>query len=105
MRIPPRFESHDAKNKVCKLRKAFYDFKQSPQAWFGRFTQVMISLGYKQSQFIEHFFDGKLTLLPVYVDDMIIVGLQVANVTKELPSARFRDLIGKLGMIYINLPT
>ncbi|RDX96277.1 Copia protein, partial [Mucuna pruriens] len=50
-----------------------------PRAWFERFAQIMISLGYKQSQgdhtlFIKHSPDGKLTLLLVYVDDMIIIG-------------------------------
>ncbi|RDY11178.1 hypothetical protein CR513_04190, partial [Mucuna pruriens] len=44
MEIPPRFYSHNEKNK-------------SPRAWFGRFAQVMISLRYKQSQ-----------------DDMIVIG-------------------------------
>ncbi|RDX71963.1 hypothetical protein CR513_48619, partial [Mucuna pruriens] len=64
MEISPRFYSHNEKNK-------------SPQAWFGRFTQVMISLAYRQSQgdhtlFIKHSPNGKLTLLLVYVDDMIV---------------------------------
>ena len=58
---------------------ALYGFKQSPRAWFGRFAQAMVSLGYKQSQgdhtpFIKHSQDGKLTLLLVYVDDIIIAG-------------------------------
>ena len=65
--------------KVCRLKKALYGLKQSPRAWFGRFTQAMVSLGYKQSQgdhtlFIKHSQDGKLTLLLVYVDDIIITG-------------------------------
>jgi len=39
----------------------------------------MVSLGYQQSQgdhtlFIKHSLNGKLTLLLVYVDDMIIIG-------------------------------
>jgi len=39
----------------------------------------MVSLGYKQSQgnntlFIKHFITGKLILLLVYVNDMIIAG-------------------------------
>ena len=47
--------------------------------WFGRFTQAMVSLGYRQSQsdhtmFIKHSLNGKLILLLVYVDDMIITG-------------------------------
>ena len=54
-------------------------FKQSHRTWSRRFTQTMVSLGYRQSQgdhtlFIKHSQDGKLTLLLVYVDDMIIAG-------------------------------
>jgi len=56
-----------------------YALKQSPRAWFERFTKAMVSSGYKQSQgdhtlFIKHFVIGKLTLLLIYVEDMIIAG-------------------------------
>ncbi|RDX62727.1 Copia protein, partial [Mucuna pruriens] len=65
MEIPPGFYSHNEKNKVCRLKKALYGLKQSPRAWFGRFAQVMISLGYMQSQgdhtlFIKHAPDGSV---------------------------------------------
>jgi len=36
-------------NKVCRLKKALYGLNQSPCAWFGRFTQAKVSLGYRQS--------------------------------------------------------
>nr|KYP62611.1 Retrovirus-related Pol polyprotein from transposon TNT 1-94 [Cajanus cajan] len=79
MEISPGFEVQNERNKVCLLKKALYGLKQSPRAWFGRFTKAMVSLGYRQSQrdhtlFIKHFSIGKLTLLLVYVDDMIIAG-------------------------------
>ena len=45
MEVTPRFELE--KNEVCKLKKALFDLKQSPKAWFGRFTRVMKALGYK----------------------------------------------------------
>ena len=35
--------------KVCKLKKSLYGVKQSPRAWFGRFTKSMRSFGYNQS--------------------------------------------------------
>ena len=62
-----------------QTKEALYGLKQSPRVWFGRFTQAMESLGYKQSQvdhtlFIKHSQDGKLTLLLVYVNDIIITG-------------------------------
>jgi len=77
MEIPLGYGATNGGNKVCRLKKALYGLKQSPRAWFGRFTQAMVSLGYKQSHhtlFIKHSQDGKLTLLLVYVDDIIIVG-------------------------------
>jgi len=68
MEISPGYGATNGGNKVCKLKKALYGLKQSPQTWFGRFTQAMVSLGYKQSQgdhtlFTKHSQDGKLTLL------------------------------------------
>ena len=59
MNFPPGYEVPNGGGKVCKLRKALYGLKQSPRAWFGRFTQVMTSYGYKQGNadhtpFIKH---------------------------------------------------
>jgi len=34
---------------VCKLQKTLYGLKQSPRAWFGRFSFAMRRYGYKQS--------------------------------------------------------
>ena len=45
MNIPPRIEGNTG-NKVCKLKKALYELKQSPRAWFGRFTKVMKEFRY-----------------------------------------------------------
>ncbi|XP_029129864.1 uncharacterized protein LOC109816369 isoform X2 [Cajanus cajan] len=104
MEIPPGFEVKNERNKVCLLKKALYGLKQSPRAWFGRFTKVMVSLGYRQSQgdhtlFIKHSSTGKLTLLLVYVDDMIIAGDDETEklALKEKLAAQFemKDL-GKL---------
>nr|KYP44461.1 Retrovirus-related Pol polyprotein from transposon TNT 1-94 [Cajanus cajan] len=79
MEIPPKFEASAKENKVCRLKKVLYGLKQSPRALFGRFIQTMISLGFKQTQgnhtlFIKHSPNGKLTILLVYVNDMILAG-------------------------------
>ena len=62
-----------------QARKGLYGLKQSPRAWFGRFSNVMTSLGYKQSQgdhtlFFKHSVSGEVTILLVYVDDIIVTG-------------------------------
>nr|XP_008349240.1 uncharacterized protein LOC103412466 [Malus domestica] len=74
----------NSSGKVCRLRKALYGLKQSPRAWFGRFTQAMKKCRYRQGNsdhtlFIKHK-DGKVTLLIIYVDDMIVTG----DDTKEI---------------------
>nr|KYP49032.1 Retrovirus-related Pol polyprotein from transposon TNT 1-94 [Cajanus cajan] len=79
MEIPSGYGRDVAANTVCKLKKALYGLKQSPRAWFGRFTKVMTGLGYKQSQgdhtlFFKHSKSGGVTMLLVYVDDIILTG-------------------------------
>ena len=49
MEVPFGFGSEPTTKKVCKLKKAFYELKQSLRAWFGRFAKVMKTMGYKQS--------------------------------------------------------
>ncbi|CAL2270507.1 unnamed protein product [Prunus armeniaca] len=63
---------------VYKLKKAMYGLKQSPRAWFDRFTAAMKKFGYRHANtdhtlFIKHR-AGKVTLLIIYVDDMIVTG-------------------------------
>lgn len=75
--IPLGFREDATTNTVSKLRKSLYGLKQSPWAWFERFTKVMIGLGFKQSQgyhtlFITHSETGGVTILLVYVDDIIV---------------------------------
>ena len=64
--------------KVCKLKKSLYGLKQSPKAWFGRFTKSMRSFGYHQSNSDHTLFlkkqHGKITALIMYVDDMVVTG-------------------------------
>lgn len=79
MSLPPGFEKRLGSNKVCKLRKTIYGLKQSSRAWFERFGKAVISYGYLQSQadhtiFYKHSKDGKVAILIVYVDDIILTG-------------------------------
>ncbi|RDY00558.1 Copia protein, partial [Mucuna pruriens] len=59
----------------------------------------------KHIEIDKHFIKDKLDC-DLIVIVHIPIGLHVTNVFKKrLPSARFQDLIGKLGMIDINLST
>ena len=77
--VPLGFEDMFTKGKVCKLQKSLYGLKQSPQAWFDRFTRVLRRDGYTQwqpdhTQFVKHVAGGKLIVLMVYVDDIVLTG-------------------------------
>jgi hypothetical protein len=76
MEIPPGFGTRETTGKVCRLNKSLYGLKQSPRAWFDRFKQVVCGMGYGQCNgdhtvFYRHS-DWKITILAVYVDDIII---------------------------------
>nr|KYP76233.1 Copia protein [Cajanus cajan] len=78
MDIPPGYTVSTNGKLVCRLQKAIYGLKQSPRAWFGRFSLAMKKYGYRQSNVDHTLFlkkrKGKLTALIIYVDDMIITG-------------------------------
>ena len=78
MDTPPGFGGEFKGHEVCKLKKTLYGLKQSPRAWFGRFTKVMKKYGYRQSNSDHTLFlkkrEGKITCLIIYVDDMILTG-------------------------------
>ncbi|RDY07858.1 hypothetical protein CR513_07975, partial [Mucuna pruriens] len=95
MEIPQGFYSHNEKNKICRLKKALYGLKQSPRAWFGIFAQ---SQG-DHTLFIKHFPNGKLTLLIVFVDDMIVTGddeIEKLNLKEKLATQFEMKELGKL---------
>ena len=39
MELPPSFEDVFGQKKVCKMKKSLFGLKQSPWAWFEKFTR------------------------------------------------------------------
>ncbi|KAL4388179.1 hypothetical protein GQ457_09G023630 [Hibiscus cannabinus] len=50
MEVPPSLEGPSTLQKVCKLNKSLYMLKQSPRAWFDRFSKAILKYGFTQSQ-------------------------------------------------------
>jgi hypothetical protein len=76
MHPPPRYSVPEGM--VCHLRHSLCGLKQTPRAWFQRFTSVVIAAGFSASAhdpalFI-HVSPHDRTLLLLYVDNMIITG-------------------------------
>ena len=96
MDLPPGcMVTEKEKGKVCRLRKSLYGLKQSPRAWFGRFTKSMRAVGYCQSNSDHTLFfkrnQDKITALIVYVDDMVLTGndLEEMKLLQEYLSKEF----------------
>ena len=63
--------------KVCRLQKSLYGLKQSPHAWFGKFSQVVEEFDKQKSKSNHYVFyknsSSGIILLIVYVDDIVII--------------------------------
>ncbi|RVW39496.1 Retrovirus-related Pol polyprotein from transposon RE1 [Vitis vinifera] len=87
MMLPPGFYKEEEETRVCKLKKSLYGLKQSPRAWFDRFAKVIKNQGYQQGQsdhtmFFKQSNDGRMTILIVYVDDIILTGDDTGEVER-----------------------
>ncbi|KAE8732274.1 hypothetical protein F3Y22_tig00002237pilonHSYRG01326 [Hibiscus syriacus] len=96
MTQPMGFQSQDHPEYVCKLRKALYRLKQAPRAWYGKIVEFLTKSGYSVTPADSSLFvkanEGKLAIVLVYVDDLIITGDDEAEIlqTKENLSVRFQ---------------
>ena len=97
---PPGYVAQGESSEVCLLKKAIYGLKQSPRAWFHKFSQLLFSYG-----FVSTISDPTVmrkptphgcVILAVYVDDIIITSSDDAEVaaTKAYLAQHFvtRDL-------------
>uniref|UniRef100_A0A2N9J940 Integrase catalytic domain-containing protein n=1 Tax=Fagus sylvatica TaxID=28930 RepID=A0A2N9J940_FAGSY len=84
---PPGFQAEgEYAGKVCRLRKSLYGLKQSPRAWFSRFSEVILSMEFVRCHFdhtcfIRRHSDGRCIILLVYVDDIILTGDDTPGIT------------------------
>lgn len=69
--VDPCFPSY-----VCKSHKSLYGLKQAPRAWFNRFSDYLVSIGFTRthtdSSLFVSFSQGSTTILILYVDDLVI---------------------------------
>ena len=87
MEQPPGFVAQGESGLVCKLPHSLYGPKQSPQAWFSRFSSVVQEFGMIRSTtdhsvFYHHTSTGQCIYLIVYVDDIVITGSDQDGIQK-----------------------
>ena len=85
MAQPPGFVAQGEYGKVCHLRKSLHGLKQSPRAWFGKFSEVIQEFGMNKSKVDHSVFYRQsangIILLIIYVDDIVITGNDCAGIS------------------------
>ena len=77
---PQGFEVHGKESHVCRLKKALYDLKQAPRAWYSRIYTYFQEVGFTKSEAdlnLYYIVIGEEPLILVlYVDDLVITGAE-----------------------------
>lgn len=86
MSQPEGFIEKGKEQLVCRLRKSLYGLKQAPREWYHKFHSFMLSQGYSRSEtdhclYTKQAKDGSLLFLILYVDDMLIAGMHMAEIS------------------------
>ena len=85
MEQPPGYVAQGESSEVCLLKKAIYGLKQSPRAWFHKFSQLLFSYGFVSTvsdpTVMQKRTPHGCVILAVYVDDIIITGSDDVEVT------------------------
>ncbi|KAL4018678.1 hypothetical protein IC575_022295 [Cucumis melo] len=82
----PGFEAQFGQQ-VCELQTSLYGLKQSPRAWFDRFTTFVKSRWYSQGHSDHTLFTKvskieKIVVLIVCVDDIVLTGDDQAEINQ-----------------------
>ncbi|KAJ0494593.1 putative RNA-directed DNA polymerase [Helianthus annuus] len=86
MAQPEGFQAKGKENLVCKLKKSLYGLKQAPRQWYLKFDNFMGRNGFKRCE-MDHCcylkkFEKSYVILLLYVDDMLIAGSDMKEITK-----------------------
>jgi len=92
---------------VCKLHKFIYGLEQSSHAWHAKLSIAFESLGFTKSTadsslFIQLDSAHKLVVL-IYVDDLIITGINDDSITQLKRSLQKQFLIKDLSLLKYSL--
>ena len=87
MQQPEGFEDKRKEDLVCKLKKSLYGLKQAPRQWYKKFDSFMVGHGYRRTAadycvYFKRYPGEKFIILLLYVDDMLIVGQDRAQISK-----------------------
>lgn len=104
MQQPPGFIDSQKPDHVCALPKALYGLKQAPRAWFNRFSNFLLKLGFFCSSHDPSLFVLRTTthtiMLLLYVDDIILVSSRESQLQTLMASLSTEFKLKDLGNLH-----
>ncbi|GKB73317.1 retrovirus-related pol polyprotein from transposon TNT 1-94 [Tanacetum coccineum] len=102
---PEGFIDYEFPNHVYRLKKALYDLKQAPRAWYDKQSSFLIKHGFNKGIIDPTLFTrrhgGDILLVQVYVDDIIFGSTNPVfskRFARALLKERFEYLVHRIGM-------
>jgi hypothetical protein len=91
VRQPPGFVDSVNPSKVHRLRKSLYGLRQAGRLWSEHFVGCLKEMGFEQSKADESLFvrwkDGKVAIIPIHVDDGLVMGTDdLKSIVEDLSS-------------------
>ena len=75
---PEFFDIFSSESHVCRLKRALYELKKAPSAWYTQIDSYFTGLGFSKSEADPNLYqivvEGKLLIIVLYVDDLILTG-------------------------------
>ena len=75
---PEGFEILNSELHVCRIKRVLYGLKQARHAWYARIDSYFIRLGFTKIEADANLYqivvEGKLLIIVIYVDDLILTG-------------------------------
>eukprot|EP00253_Pinus_taeda_P025617 PITA_25617 len=82
------FETFECESHVCRIKRALYGMKQAPRAWYTMIENYFTGLGFTKSKadaILYHIMvEAKQLIIVLYVDDLILTGMDVWQKDGEL---------------------
>eukprot|EP00253_Pinus_taeda_P014284 PITA_14284 len=103
---PEGFEIFNHESHVCRLKRALYGLKQVTRAWYTRIDSYYTRLGFAKSEARANLYhivvEGKLLIIVLYVDDLILTGdVQLIKYCKEDLAREFE--MKDMGLMHYSL--
>nr|GEX59826.1 copia protein [Tanacetum cinerariifolium] len=103
MHQPSGFVDPNKPDYVCHLQRSLYGLKQTPRAWFQRFSSYVIRVGFQHSKtgsslFVFHR-GSDIAYLLLYVDDIILIASSSAFLQRIIASLHSEFAMMDLGSL------